>query len=241
MRIRWLTALLATALFALALGAGAASAAPALVHMRVEGANRTIFEAPIVTDGHTITTPSGGTHRCDGTNNGANPTPGPTPTAGLDDAASLGGFTYDGTYTPTFDDYFITRIAEDAQTSTKFWGILVNYQFTPVGGCQFRIRTGDDVLFAYDAFNAQHFLKLAGPHATTTGTPITVTVTDGQNGQPISGATVGPVNNMASGSITDASGHATVTFNTRGIKRLKAERSDSIRSNSLYVAVAGGS
>ena len=99
MRLRWLTALIAAGIIALAGGAGTADAAPpAGVKMRVEGANRTIFEAPIVTNGHTITTPSGGTHRCDGTNNGANPTPGPTPTAGLDDAAALGGFTYDGTY-----------------------------------------------------------------------------------------------------------------------------------------------
>jgi hypothetical protein len=238
MRLRWLTALIAAGIIALAGGAGTADAAPpAGVKMRVEGANRTIFEAPIVTNGHTITTPSGGTHRCDGTNNGANPTPGPTPTAGLDDAAALGGFTYDGTYSSTFDDYFITRIAEDSQTSTKFWGILVNYQFIPVGGCQFRIHSGDKVLFAYDAFNKQHFLKLRGPHTAREGRPITVTVTDGQNGQPIAGAAVGPVNNMTSGGTTDANGQATVTFERRGVKRLKAERSDSIRSNSLYVRV----
>jgi len=238
MRLRWLTALIAAAIIALAGGAGTAVAAPpAAVKMRVEGANRTIFEAPIVTNGHTITTPSGGTHRCDGTNNGANPRPGPTPTAGLDDAAARGGFTYDGTYSSAFDDYFITRIAEDSQTDTKFWGILVNYQFIPVGGCQFRIHSGDKVLFAYDAFNKQHFLKLRGPHRAREGRPITVTVTDGQNGQPIAGATVGPVNNVATGGTTDANGHAAITFNRRGVKRLKAERSDSIRSNSLYVRV----
>lgn len=216
--------------------ASIASASPTVATVRVEGATRTIFEAPILTDGHTVTTSSGGTHVCDGTNNGANPTSGPSATGALDDAAAAQAFTWDGTFFTSFDDYFITRIAEDSQTSTQFWGILLNYQFTPVGGCQQRIHLGDDVLFAFDAFNKQHFLKLTGPHVARTGQPISVTVTDGQNGQPIPGATVGPINNTASVT-TDASGRADVTFQNQGLKGLKAERTDSIRSNALRVLV----
>lgn len=213
-----------------------ASASPTVVKVRVEGATRTIFEAPVITDGHTVTTASGGTHVCDGTNNGANPTPGPTATAALDDAAAAGGFTWDGTYSTTFDDYFIMRIEETSQTSTMFWGILLNYQFTPVGGCQQRVRFGDEVLFAFDAFNKEHFLKLTGPLLARAGQSVTVTVRDGQNSQPISGATVGPINNTGSVT-TDASGQAQVTFQSPGLKRLKAERADSIRSNALRVVV----
>ena len=215
---------------------GVASASPTVVKVRVEGATRTIFEAPILTDGHTVTTASGGTHVCDGTNNSANPAPGPTATAALDDAAAASGFTWDGTYSTTFDDYFITRIEETSQTSTMFWGILLNYQFTPVGGCQQRVGFGDEVLFAFDAFNKQHFLKMTGPHVAKVGEPITVTVKDGQNAQPIANATVGPINNTGSAT-TDANGKAQVTFQSRGLKRLKAERSDSIRSNALRVVM----
>lgn len=216
--------------------ASIASAASTLATVRVEGATRTIFEAPVLTDGHTVTTAAGGTHVCDGTNNAANPSPGPTATGALDDAAAAAAFTWDGTFFTSFDDYFITRIAEDSQTDTQFWGILLNYQFTPVGGCQQRIGLGDQVLFAFDAFNKQHFLKLTGPPIARTGQPATVTVTDGQNGQPISGATVGPINNTTTAT-TDASGTAQVTFHNRGLKRLKAERADSIRSNALNILV----
>lgn len=216
--------------------ASMASANPTVVNVRVEGATRTIFEAPVLTDGHTVTTAAGGTHVCDGTNNGANPTAGPTATGALDDAAAAAAFTWDGTFSTGFEDYFITRIAEDAQTSSQFWGILLNDQFTPVGGCQQRVRFGDQVLFAFDAFSKQHFLKLTGPRVGTAGRPITVTATDAQNGQPISGAAVGPINNTAIAT-TDANGKAQVTFQTSGLKGLKAARADSIRSNALRVVI----
>jgi hypothetical protein len=51
-------------------------------------------------------------------------------------------------------------------------------------------------------------------------------------GKPILGATV-------DGTTTDIDDKATLTFDTVGVKRLKAERSDAIRSNALSVVVAG--
>lgn len=67
-----------------------------VVNLRIEGAEKTIFEGPIVTYGHNVTTASGGTHPCDGTNNNANPTPGPTCTSALDNASKLEKFPWDG-------------------------------------------------------------------------------------------------------------------------------------------------
>src|SRR3954447_4259206 len=114
-----------------ALVAGAVCAAPALavpasVTLRVEGASTTTFEASVTTDGHTVTTASGGTHHCDGTNNGQAGGPGPTATAALDDAARLGGFTWDGTYFASFDDYLVNRVGPDSSTQSQFWGVFVN-------------------------------------------------------------------------------------------------------------------
>jgi len=57
------------------------------VNLRIEGKTGTIFEAPVSTFGHDVTTPAGGTHRCDGTHGGANPRPGPTCTTALDDGS----------------------------------------------------------------------------------------------------------------------------------------------------------
>lgn len=231
----WLgCALSLTAMLAIA---GPASADPTVLKVRVEGATSTIFEGPVVTDGHSVSTASGGTHLCDGTNGGANPTAGPTATAALDDGAASAPFTWDGTFSTAFDDYFVSRIGGDIQTATQFWGILLNDRFTPVGGCQQRVRSGDEVLFAFDAFSKQHFLKMTGRHVAKIGRQITVAVRDGQTGQPIAGATVGPIGNTGT-STTNAKGEAQVTFRTRGVKRLKAERPDSIRSNALTVVVA---
>ena len=66
------------------------------VFLRVEGADKTIFEAVVLTVGHSVTTVSGGTHICDGTNNNASLTPGATATGALDTASHKSRFTWDG-------------------------------------------------------------------------------------------------------------------------------------------------
>ncbi|MFI9012077.1 hypothetical protein ACIGNX_33040 [Actinosynnema sp. NPDC053489] len=207
------------------------SAHGTVVRLRVEGRSGTIFEAPVFTTPHDVTTPSGGTHHCDGTNNGTNPTPGPTATGALDDGARLGGFTFDGTYWASFDDFFITRVAGDEQTATEFWGILLNKEFTPVGGCQQQVAFGDEVLFAFDAFSKSHVLSLSGPAVARVGKPATYKVVDASSGAPIAGATV-------NGATTDANGEVTLTHTAVGAVRVKADRADSIRSNSVLTFVA---
>ena len=134
------------------------------------------------------------------------------------------------TFNTEFDDFFITRIGGDAQTSTEFWGILVNFQFTPVGGCQEEVKKNDEILFAFDAFNAVHFLKLTGPATAHVGHPVILTVTDGENSSPVAGAVV-------NGVTSDASGHISVTFAHLGTQKVKATQSGSIRSNELTILV----
>ena len=201
------------------------------MNLRIEGLTNTIYEGPILSGPRNITTPSGGTHLCDGTNNGVNPTPGNTCTAALDAASKLGHFPYDGTYSATFADYFITSIGSSTQTSTQFWGLLLNYQFTPVGGCQQEVQPGDHVLWAFDAFSKSYFLKVTPALlAVKKGSSHTITVTDGTTGIAISGAVI-------DGVTTDADGKADLTFPKIGVFSYKATRSDSIRSNALVVVV----
>ncbi|MDT0378210.1 DUF4430 domain-containing protein [Streptomyces sp. DSM 42041] len=153
------TALL-TAALGLALGGAPAAAAapgtvaaaandPITVDLTVQGPNGALFDGPITTTGHDVTTASGGTHHCDGTNNDMNPEPGATPTAALDDAADQENFTWDGTWYPSFDDYFVSTIDGHNGGSAAYWNISVNGTSTPVGGCQFRIEPGDDVAFTW--------------------------------------------------------------------------------------------
>jgi hypothetical protein len=206
----------------------AALAAPVGVTVRVEGASKTILEVPVTSDGHEVTTPSGGSHQCDGTNNGAYPSPVPTPTAALDDATRANGVTWDADWFPDFEDFIVTRVADESATSTQFWGLLVNGKFSNSGGCQVQLKQGDEALYAFDAFSKTAVLRLAGPDTATVGQPINVTVSDTQSETPAANASVG-------GATTGADGVATVAFNQKGIYRLKAERSDAIRSNALVV------
>lgn len=204
----------------------------AFIPLRIEGEHGTIFEGPIFTRGHNVTTPSGGNHHCDGTNLKAHPFPGPTATSALADAAKAKGFLFDGTFDTEFDDFFITSIGDSPETDTQFWGLLANFVFTPVGGCQERATPLTHILWAFDAFNADAFLFLEGPSAALPGQPVTLTVKNGTEGNPISGASVGH-----GFPLTDAQGHVTVSFGTRGVQSLKAEKEGTIRSNALEIVV----
>ena len=206
-------------------------AAPVTVQLRVEGATTTLFEAPVTTDGKTIA--KDGAHRCDGTNNGANTTAGPTTITALDDGFS----DWDGTFGDFgIDDYYVTRVGPDAATSTASWGIARN--FTPLGsgGCQVAVAAGDQVLFAYDFFGgppdyaARAFLRLTGPGVASVGVPVDVRIVNGRDGSPVAGASV-------AGATSGADGVARVTFGTGGVQRIKAEKAGAVRSNALSIAV----
>jgi hypothetical protein len=216
MHTRSALALLIIAITALSLAA-AAVAAPTQLTVRIEGKDRTIFEGPILTDGHDVQASSDIQPRhCDATNNGAEDEPHPTPTAASVDAMAIIGEGFDGDWYPGFDDYFITRWSSDGQFEDDFayWGILVNGRFTPVGGCQLADETGDEVFWAYDAFDSKPFLRLAaaddpkpapGPTLPTAfadqGQPLTLSVksyTGAMDGapesiQPVQSASVAPV------------------------------------------------
>jgi hypothetical protein len=220
----------AVALTVFAIAAPAAAAAPVSVNLRVEGETSTIFDGPVTTDGHTITTPSGGTHPCDGTNGGAHPAPVPVATAALDDGARLNSFGWDADWFESFHDFIVKRVAGESATSSEFWGYAVNFKFPSVGGCQMKVNQGDEVMWIFDAFSKSYALKLAGPSAASTGAPVTVEVTDGGDGSPQAGATVG-------GAQTGADGKATLSFADAGVYRLKAERDDSVRSNTITLCV----
>jgi len=222
----------ALALLCLGVAAPAAPAVPITVNLRVEGPSKTVFDGPVTTDGHAVTTAKGGTHTCDGTNDNAQPEPGPVPTAALDDAAKLAGFTIDGPYGNFgIEDFFLERVAdEQIDPNSAFWALFINFQFSDLGGCQKRIFAGQDVLWAGIPFSVSTPLKLEGPSAVMTGQPFQVRVIDGSNGNPQDGATVG-------GATTGPDGRATLVFGEEGIYRLKAEKPDTIRSNSIVLCV----
>ncbi|CAF0980776.1 unnamed protein product [Adineta steineri] len=202
-----------------------------VVNLRIEGNEKTIFEGSITTKGHRVTTLSGGTNKCDETNNNLSQISGPTLISTLNLAAMTNDFTWDGTYNKLYDDYFVTRIENNSITDSKYWSTLIDYKMTEIGGCQQKVKQGQNILFAYDAFNKKHFLKLETLKKTIQiGSPLTIKVTDGQTGQPIHGAIVGDKQ-------TNIQGYITIIFYKLGIQILKAHRLDSIRSNQVIINV----
>jgi len=208
--------------------------------LRIEGNGNegTIFEGCIISGPHDVTTPAGGTHKCDGTNNGANPTPGTTSIGKIDDAAKAFGFTFDGSWSSQFDDFFITRInqADSSVGGNQFWGVLQDRTFTPAGGCEVQARPGVEDLWAWNAFSVNFFLGISPQYAAVPpGSPVTVTITgsDGSgNVSPISGA------ELSGRGTSDANGQVAFQApNERGCYVYKATRADSIRSNAFYLSV----
>lgn len=120
---------------------------PVKVSLTVQGPDGLLFKGNITSKGHDVTTATGGTHKCDGTNGGQNPAAVPTPTAALDDAARLNYFSWDGTWYASFDDFPVDTIKEVTGGSSAYWNISVNGTPTPVGGCQFKLKAGDRVAF----------------------------------------------------------------------------------------------
>lgn len=176
--------------------------------------------------------------------------PGNTPTDALDAAAKVRGFTYDGIYDSSWNDFDITRIAETEDWGNgsvyQYWGSLVNYQVSSFGGalvlsgCQQLLNPGDDVLWAFmnlgpswdtDINLEVSFLKLSPTTVTVKkGKGFTVTVIDGRTGNATQNATVAGVK-------TDATGKATIHLAQTGFFEYKASRTGDVRSNAMYVTV----
>ncbi|KAG5717544.1 hypothetical protein E4T56_gene2230 [Termitomyces sp. T112] len=204
---------------------------PVYVNVRVEGDTSTLYDGNVLTKGHVVHPISGDNHHCDGTNNRAHPIPVPVATAALDDAAMTGNFTWNGTWTPSLDDYFMTQIASvpASPTSLQNWFLYLNYHPAQVGGCQLKVNEGDKVLWAFGP-SAPIALHLDGPKEVVVKSWNMFHVTDGLNGHPIAGASV-------EGNRTDGNGDVWLKFSDIGMKSIKAENYGSIRSNALQVNV----
>jgi len=203
------------------------------VFLRIEGSEKTIFEDTILTTGHIVTTPSGGTHECDGTNNGAHATPGATIISAIDDAVSP----WDGKYYNGTRDYFVTSIHGDPPGNDGSWGLLVGYNFVEKGGCQTQVAADDQVLVAFGAFGATAFLEArADKTSALPNEEVVFTVVNGKHRRPIESATMvaGATDPKAT---TNAQGKAAIRFERAGVHKYKATKSGTIRSNEVTIMV----
>jgi hypothetical protein len=161
------------------LAAPLAQAAPSQVHVRIEGTTETIFEGPVLSDVHRVRDSNDSQwRRCNGVT-GLDPSAAPAvvPTSVSSDAMRVIGESFDGLWNSQWEDYFIERWGPDAQAadSFKYWGVLVNNVFTDIGGCQFQLDAGDEVLWVYNAFDNRPRMVLYP--ASYSGGPLQATAT----------------------------------------------------------------
>ena len=145
---------LTPALLVLAVAAPGAAAAPVSVNLRVEGATQTIFDGPVTTDGHAITTPSsGGPQVCDGTNGGRAPHTARWPTAVLDDRRSDLRFGWDATWDASFKRFSRQPGRGRERDLNPVLGLPCELQPSRRWAAVSRRYPLDDVLWVFDAFS----------------------------------------------------------------------------------------
>jgi len=162
---------------------------------------------------------------------------GPTCITALDDANKIRNFGFDGTFNSYYEDFLISTINNETPSNPAFWQISLNFQPIQVGGCQQKVKEGDQVLFAVvPNWNPPTpSLRLTGPRTAVTGRAFNVTVTvinDAGNAVPFQGAMVG-------GQTTNAQGIASVTLTTIGLQRLNATTTTprTVKSNTLEILI----
>jgi hypothetical protein len=225
MKLRSLAVMAALAVLA----AIPATAAAVKVNVRVEGKTKTLLERNVDTFVHDVTGDSTGPHKCDGTNGGASTTPGPTLTGAFDDAARKASVDWGGSWNQSFEDFLIDRVGPDSATSSQFWGTVLNFRDTDVGGCQQKVVAGDQVLIAFDSFGKTK-LRLTGARGARSGNVFALFVLDGATGNRVAGATV-------AGQTSNSQGRVLLRRTKRTLYRFKATAPDSIRSNQWKVRI----
>ncbi len=234
--------------------AALAPSPPITVQLRVEGSAQTLYEGPVSTQGESIETKSsGGPHPCNYSENGnfKGETNGggasATPTTALHDAALADGRQFDGEWDASLGDFLITTVGGDTNGEVggvyDYWNLFVSDLYAPVGGCQYALAPGNEVLWAFGA-NLSHVLDLSGPGSASLGSAFTVHVTDARTGAPLAGAAIGEdvggVTTPLSGISTNSEGNASVTPGRTGILALKATLPEAVRSNAISICVHNG-
>lgn len=154
----------AAAAFFLLIVAIPAVAAPTQVSVRIEGKTETIFEGPVLAEPHRVRDVDDSQwRRCNGvTATSSLKVPSVVPTSASSDAMRIAGESFDARWFGQWEDYYVERWGPDLEDllALEYWGVLVNNVYTSVGGCQYPLDGGDEVVWAYDAFHGRPRLLL---------------------------------------------------------------------------------
>lgn len=141
-----------------------AVAAPTQVSVRIEGKTETIFEGPVLAEPHRVRDFNDTQwRRCNGvTATSSLKVPSVVPTSASSDAMRIAGESFDARWFGQWEDYYVERWGPDLEDllALEYWGVLVNNVYTSVGGCQYALDSGDEIVWAYDAFHGRPRLLL---------------------------------------------------------------------------------
>jgi hypothetical protein len=212
-------------LAALTASVPAVAGTPAKVSVRVEGETSTLLPLTTVT---TNTTPTPAPGNCPGTT-----------AAGALQLATGGNWDHEA--------YIQTILGETHEwtiSEPRYWAFWINDKYAEEGACSLPLTEGDRVLFLVDRATAPEYnptvfpLELSGaPVEITQGESATVTV-DKYNVSGVASAANGVAVKGGEATVnTEASGHATVKFNTLGTAHLRGTKSGFAPTASVAVCV----
>jgi hypothetical protein len=147
--------------------AAPATAAAVPVHVRVEGAKKTLLPDTRVTTNAGRIVGQTGNATCSGGSG-----------LGALDAATRGR--WGGSYSASLGDYAVTQILGERHTFTSgsFWGIFVNGGFASTGLCGYQPKAGDELLLAASGASGTSLpLAISAPKRAKVGKGFRVTVT----------------------------------------------------------------
>jgi Ca2+-binding RTX toxin-like protein len=221
----------------LAVAAPAAASIP--VDLRVEGANgRALTADRFQTDSTSITTTKQPPN-CNGTG-ATKELAGPTALGVLADGALVNSRIDPLLVSDEFSfGLLVCGIGGDNGDSSSFWLYKVNHVSPEVGGDQFKLKRGDDVLWYFSStLNTGDELSLTAPRSAVRGSefPVEVSAFDSQGvARPIQGA---HVTGGSQDVVTDADGIARMSVNRSGTATLRATLDPNIPSAPTKVCVS---
>jgi hypothetical protein len=219
------TLAVASILALLTASAPAIAGTPATVSVRVEGATSTLLPLTTVTTNNTATPPPG---NCPGTT-----------AAGALQLATEGNWDHEA--------YIQTILGETHEWTMgdpRYWAMWVNDKYAEEGACTLQMHEGDRLLFLVDRATAPEYtptvfpLELSGaPTEIAQGETATVTVDKYSTAGAASAASGVSVKGGEAPVTTNASGQATVRFNTIGTAHLRGTKSGFAPTASVAVCV----
>lgn len=141
-----------------------------------------------------------------------------------------------GSWSSSFDEYFITRILGETESGAKnYWEVFVNNVAATTGACQIKLHKGEKLLFAAvpSTGASEYPTGIAAPRTATAGKAFTVhVVLYNAKGKPhaLKGATVRGGGVKAT---TNAHGYATIKTTRTGRRVFTASKKGEIRSEAV--------